>query len=650
MCEMGFIEQGFEDFSPFFTLRTSHFVKIKFNQKRGRIKRKRIKNGITLIALIITIIVMLILVTVTISAIKGDGLIGKSREAAFRTEMATVRENLNPNNFTIEGNGINLENFEPIPVEEANNWEISLKKELAYWGSFEYDVNKLTDDYIKKNFTNMISTTQEETVEDIYYIKSNNKKYIYNAQNDIIYKVKATRIYNNKIHSVEELDYILNGGSRTKRKNYTPISYEAEIVEVNGLKYYEPNLNGYTQENTSLVFYKVEDNTITDTTYEMPAKEWLEGGRQNTITREDGTYYLYDYSIKLWANIKIVNDTIETNWVWIPRYKLKNEETTTLITFIDLENNSLDKTIDSSTYTIPEAFTNNKKGIWISKYEPISVSRKQSTEFAYYIPNVDGFDKENTYLEIYDKQKDQFVKEEKLANVNSLSNFSKNNCWFDYDNNIWANIKIVKNNIETWWVWIPRYALKNEGTSTEIIFIDEDNNPIDGTTLPNGYIIPEAFTNNDKKGIWISKYEPVPVNSPYTINLKSANMPNVDGFDKENTYLEIYDEKSKSFVKEVKLSEINNLEEFVNRNLWYDYSKQIWANIKIVKNNVETWWVYIPRYAYRNENDLTDIILIDENNNPIDGSKFPSGYTIPEALKNNNKKGIWVSKYEPINN
>lgn len=469
---------------------------------------KKLEEAITLIALIVTIIIILILSAVSITAIRGDGLIGKSREAAFRTEMATVRENLDSNNFTIEGDGINLENFVSITVAEANEWEISLKKELAYWGSFEYDVNKLTDNYIEKNFATMLSTTGEN-VKDIYYIKSTNKKYIYNAQNDIVYKVKPTRIYNNKVHSVEELDYILNGGSRTKSKNYTPISYEAQIVEVNELKYYEPNLNGYTQENTSLVFYKVEGDTITDTTYEMPVKEWLESGRQNTITREDGTYYLYDYSIKLWANIKIVNDTIETNWVWIPRYAFKNEETSSQVTFIDINNNESDGTALSTEYKVPNIFeNNNKKGFWISKYDPTSVSRKQSTEFAYYIPNVKGFDKENTYLEIYDKETDQFVKEEKLANINNLTQFSKNNCWFDYDNNIWANIKIVKNGIETWWVWIPRYAFRIEGTSTEVIFIDTYNNPIDGTDLPSGYSIPNVFKDNNKKGFWISKYDP----------------------------------------------------------------------------------------------------------------------------------------------
>ena len=69
----------------------------------------------------------------------------------------------------------------------------------------------------------------------------------------------------------------------------------------------------------------------------------------------------------------------------------------------------------------------------------------------------------------------------------------------------------MKNGIETWWVWIPRYAFKREGTSSEVIFIDTDNNPIDGTDLPSGYSIPNAFKDNSRKGIWMSKYNPTNV-------------------------------------------------------------------------------------------------------------------------------------------
>ena len=52
------------------------------------------KNGITLIALIITIIVMLILVGVTINLSANAGLFQKTREAAYGYDIAQIKENL----------------------------------------------------------------------------------------------------------------------------------------------------------------------------------------------------------------------------------------------------------------------------------------------------------------------------------------------------------------------------------------------------------------------------------------------------------------------------------------------------------------------------------------------------------------------------
>jgi Tfp pilus assembly protein PilE len=50
-------------------------------------------SGITLIALIITVIVMLILAGVSINAIVGDnGIVTKSMEASFKTEMSQYLE------------------------------------------------------------------------------------------------------------------------------------------------------------------------------------------------------------------------------------------------------------------------------------------------------------------------------------------------------------------------------------------------------------------------------------------------------------------------------------------------------------------------------------------------------------------------------
>ena len=55
--------------------------------------RKRQENGITLIALVITIIVLLILAGVTIAMLTGDnGIISKAMQAKIRTEEAKETE------------------------------------------------------------------------------------------------------------------------------------------------------------------------------------------------------------------------------------------------------------------------------------------------------------------------------------------------------------------------------------------------------------------------------------------------------------------------------------------------------------------------------------------------------------------------------
>ena len=58
-------------------------------------KKLKSKLGITLIALVITIIILLILAGVTISSIVNGGLIGRASEAEFKTRMAEYRDGLN---------------------------------------------------------------------------------------------------------------------------------------------------------------------------------------------------------------------------------------------------------------------------------------------------------------------------------------------------------------------------------------------------------------------------------------------------------------------------------------------------------------------------------------------------------------------------
>ena len=64
------------------------------HNNRGGKKWKKTKDGITLIALIITIIVMLILVGVTINVAMQGGIFEKAKTASYNTAFEAEKESL----------------------------------------------------------------------------------------------------------------------------------------------------------------------------------------------------------------------------------------------------------------------------------------------------------------------------------------------------------------------------------------------------------------------------------------------------------------------------------------------------------------------------------------------------------------------------
>lgn len=188
-------------------------------KSKYKIPNTKNKKGITLIALIITIIVLLILAGVAISTLGGDdGIIIKAQEASFRQEMAVIREKIDFYNIEFQM-GINSKtNLVQVTEEDTEKWANTLKMEIALWGNYDIEISKLTTAYIKndENFKRLISD-ENGNAKDIYYIQEGGEKnYIYNKETDIIYKVKQTKIGKNKVHSVEELDYLQHGGVREK--------------------------------------------------------------------------------------------------------------------------------------------------------------------------------------------------------------------------------------------------------------------------------------------------------------------------------------------------------------------------------------------------------------------------------------------------
>lgn len=147
--------------------------------------------------------------------------------------------------------------------------------------------------------------------------------------------------------------------------------------------------------------------------------------------------------------------------------------------------------------------------------------------------------------------------------------------------------------------------------------------------------------------------------------------PNIDnGFKKENTRY-LYLNQNGNLVP-------GNWITSTPPDNWYNYSESKWANIYVENNGVASYYVWIPRYAYKiPENNVagsekTDIIFINTDNSYTDattGKIIPwtseegseqqgleqQGYKIPEAFiwkddSGNDVQlaGYWISKYELI--
>ena len=90
---------------------------------------------------------------------------------------------------------------------------------------------------------------------------------------------------------------------------------------------------------------------------------------------------------------------------------------------------------------------------------------------------------------------------------------------------------------------------------------------------------------------------------------------------------------------------------------WYDYKNSQWANIYVENNGTENYYVWIPRYCFKldQENQRSDIKFIDvydnykdENENVITWKELQQqGYQVPEAFEFNNTQipGYWAMKY-----
>lgn len=325
--------------------------------------KKKSKNirGITLIALVITMIVLLILAGITIAALNGEnGLITKSKLAKFAQEMTSIEENVElkkqNNAMQIIENEKQEEIFNKLLRDSNIEIQDTLKREILYMRDGNPS-NKSPNDY---NVDDFISD------EAIYVIdkETGNKKentYIYDKKTNVVFKIPPTKIGKKIYHSYKSA-LLQRGGEDIPQKDLI-IKDDFGKVTIDGVTYYEPDLKGFNIKNTQIIYYYLGDDSDNNNYKQeknRTIEEYLSENQSERYKMQiyDNNYTFYNYKRKCWANIKTVSNGLDAWWVWIPRYAYKIEDDKSIsIVYVDINGKKFDGTDLDEGYSVHPSFT-----------------------------------------------------------------------------------------------------------------------------------------------------------------------------------------------------------------------------------------------------------------------------------------------------
>ena len=379
-------------------------------------------KGITLTALVITVMILLILTSVTVFT--GKSSIDETKKTAFQTELKIAQNKVNTIYEKIQLGDTSYDNIgkDISNVEVQQQEKIKTALELSNLDGFKYfdqeELQKIGIDNVKQqmliNFNNRkvisvkglkigntIIYTQEQLVDGTYNTEYENKNTIMPEFN------LSKQIFGltGKI-TVTDIQYFQNVGKGTIKYKLKDSLYWNECIgntfetDVSGT--YEVKVidaaNNETKKEIELILCnkpKLSDGMV-------PVVYNETNGKWEIIDENSG--YWFDYGEKKWANVmlqdglNIASDgkTIENEgsmFVWIPRYAYILGENYRSISDKSIDIKFLDKKSSSSTdasnidiknsigaqnWNIPPAFTNNiefggwdqeLEGIWVAKFE-----------------------------------------------------------------------------------------------------------------------------------------------------------------------------------------------------------------------------------------------------------------------------------------
>ena len=216
--------------------------KVKREELKGKVSKKN--NGITLIALVITIIVLLILAGVTISTLTGEnGILTKANQAQNNTILSQEEEIIKLAVASTQTNleeDINVFKLEEELQKNTKNSKVTINAD----GSFNILFEDTSHNFNLKN--NVITLVDSNNTMAIFDIGSNVVQKIYSQAIDGIVGTTAPQVWNLSINAIKRADEKPNLSNMT----------DANIVSwTDAYKIYEQNPDAYASiipEGTTL--------------------------------------------------------------------------------------------------------------------------------------------------------------------------------------------------------------------------------------------------------------------------------------------------------------------------------------------------------------------------------------------------------------
>ena len=189
---------------------------MKERKVKNRVRDKtRSKQGITLIALIITVVIMLILAGVAISAVvSGDGLFDRTRYAAELQNFTQMQEAIQLYYYTVTDGTLPVSRNVSVAELESNQ---NLKTEIGYYRVFLQTGER---PILPQDFSGDFMETPSG-IADLYYLDNEklnantNKQYIYDTVTGEIYLIEGVKVKG-------EIAYSESGMREIMNENYIP--------------------------------------------------------------------------------------------------------------------------------------------------------------------------------------------------------------------------------------------------------------------------------------------------------------------------------------------------------------------------------------------------------------------------------------------